>query len=102
MNNLPSGPFNIPVDIINGIIKSYTFDRKKSLANYQYAVDFLQNNDDHMPCIELANVFKYYTNIVKVIYTKEVCVEMRINPVTQAVDISHDPEKVAFLKSMNL
>lgn len=91
---LPNGPIKIPIHITSGIIKSYKCDRKRSLANYQWVVEYLQNNDEHMPCNELATLFKYYTNMMKVIYSEELCIEMRINPVTQAIDISHDLRKL--------
>lgn len=87
---LPNGPVDLPIDIVGGIIKAYKFDRRRSLKNFQYVVDYLQNNDIHMPCIQLAQLFKYYSNIMNIIYCKETCIAMRVNPVTQFIDIAHD------------
>lgn len=88
MKGLPTASISIPMQIINGVMKSFKFDRKMARANWKCVIDFLQNNDESMPCIELANVFRYYANIVKVIYCKEVCFEMHVNPVTALTEIS--------------
>ncbi len=89
VNRLPKKRLVIPTSVAAAINNSFQFDRERSLANWQWVVDFLQNNDKHMPCSELANAFKYYTSIIKIIYTKQVCIEMRVNPVTNLNDITH-------------
>lgn len=100
IKDLPSGPISIPMPIINGLIKSYKFERQTALDNFQCVIDFLETNDKHMPCIELCSVAKYYLNIVKVIYCKEVCIEMRVDPVTQAIEISPGLQKLGHLQAI--
>lgn len=59
----------------------FKWDRQKSLVTHQFVVDFLQNNDEHTPCLELANILNYYSIIMKVIYCKETCIAMHVTPV---------------------
>src|SRR5262249_50226956 len=78
--DLPLGRNEIPAKIGNDIIKSYTLDRTAAQENYKFVVEFLQKHDDQMHCIQLATLFKYYTNIMNVIYAKDVSLAMRANP----------------------
>lgn len=93
LQDLPKGSIELPIRITAGILKQFKFDRKQSMANYQYVVDYLQTNNDHIPSVHSITLSNYYINIMNVIYCKEICIEMRVNPVEQSTDILHGLRK---------
>lgn len=90
LGHLPNAPTEIPHKIIDSVIKTYKFDREKCLENFEFVIAFMEENDIHMPCIQLANMFKYYSNAIKVIYTREACLELRLNPIIRMMAVAHD------------